>query len=78
MPVELQNVHSVLQRSEAMMKRSSRASDTSSAYSGSDLMQSSVEDQEVDLTGLMESLVDSDDEEGYVENEVRQFSHLNI
>ncbi|KAL4239412.1 hypothetical protein ACF0H5_000227 [Mactra antiquata] len=56
-------------------KRCSRASDTSSAYSGSDMMQSSIDDQENpdnDLpSNLMESLVDSDDEEGYGEaNEV--------
>lgn len=45
-------------------KRGSRAaSDTSSAYSGSDLMQSSLDDQDMDLTGLVESNVDSDDEE---------------
>ena len=42
------------------------SSDSSSAYSGSDTMhsmQSSVEVEEVDLTGLMESVVDSDEEE---------------
>ena len=73
LPPELQNVQSVLQRSEQYLrsdhylKRNSRASDTSSAYSGSDMMQSSIDDQDVDLTGLPETLVDSDDEEGYVE-----------
>ncbi|KAK6187380.1 hypothetical protein SNE40_005425 [Patella caerulea] len=48
-------------------KRSSRASDTSSAYSGSDMMQSSIDDPEnpdIDLSGLMESMVDSDEEDG--------------
>ena len=53
-------------------KRCSRASDTSSAYSGSDMMQSSLDEQEngdSDLpSNLMESLVDSDDEEGYGES----------
>ena len=49
-------------------KRNSHASDTSSAYSGSDVLQSSLEDQDIDFTGLVESLVDSDDEEGYIDN----------
>ena len=51
-------------------KRCSRASDTSSAYSGSDMMQSSLESNygSDDLpSNLMESLVDSDDEEGFAE-----------
>ena len=42
------------------------SSDSSSAYSGSDTMhsmQSSGDVEEVDLTGLMESVVDSDEEE---------------
>lgn len=43
--------------------RTSNSSDSSSAYSGSDTMQSSVDVEEVDLTGLMESVVDSDEEE---------------
>ncbi|XP_069123811.1 rap guanine nucleotide exchange factor 6-like isoform X6 [Argopecten irradians] len=56
-------------------KRCSRASDTSSAYSGSDMMQSSIDDQEnvdADLSGLHESNVDldSDEEEGYPESEL--------
>ncbi|XP_076045359.1 rap guanine nucleotide exchange factor 6-like isoform X2 [Oratosquilla oratoria] len=42
-------------------------SDTSSAYSGSDTMchslQSSIEPDDVDLSGLMESIVDSDEED---------------
>ena len=50
-------------------KRCSRASDTSSAYSGSDMMQSSIDDHEngdSDLPcNLIETLVDSDEEEGY-------------
>ena len=53
-------------------KRCSRASDTSSAYSGSDMMQSSLDEQEngdSDLpSNLMESLVDSDEEEGFGES----------
>ena len=74
LPPELQNVQSVLQRSEQFLrseqylKRNSRASDTSSAYSGSDMMQSSIDDQDIDLSGLVESIVDSDDEEGYAES----------
>ncbi|XP_063444358.1 rap guanine nucleotide exchange factor 6-like isoform X2 [Mytilus trossulus] len=58
-------------RNEQYMKRCSRASDTSSAYSGSDMMQSSIDDQEnvdMDISGLPESMVDSDDEEGYAES----------
>lgn len=41
----------------------SKASDTSSLYSGSDLMISSTEDPPIDLTGLIESTVDSDDDD---------------
>lgn len=58
-------------RNEHYLKRCSRASDTSSAYSGSDMMQSSIDDQEnveMDLSGLPEGLVDSDEEEGYAES----------
>uniref|UniRef100_A0A1B6CBW2 Rap guanine nucleotide exchange factor 2 n=2 Tax=Clastoptera arizonana TaxID=38151 RepID=A0A1B6CBW2_9HEMI len=46
--------------------RSSHSSDTSSAYSGSDTMtsvHSSVEADEPDLSGLVESVVDSDEED---------------
>ncbi|CAG7722816.1 unnamed protein product [Allacma fusca] len=43
--------------------RSSHSSDTSSAYSGSDTMGSSVPSDEVDLSGLVESVVDSDDDD---------------
>ena len=53
------------------MKRSSRASDTSSAYSGSDMMQSSIDDQEnpdMDLSGMPEGYVDSDEEEDKLSN----------
>ncbi|KAH7981425.1 hypothetical protein HPB49_024005 [Dermacentor silvarum] len=58
---------------EGLLKsnRSSRSSDTSSAYSGSDTMQSvqsSLEDNEVDLSGLVESTVDSDEEEDLAES----------
>ena len=55
-------------------KRCSRASDTSSAYSGSDMMQSSIDDPEnVDCefpSNLTESTVDNDseDEEGFGES----------
>ncbi|CAL1529208.1 unnamed protein product [Lymnaea stagnalis] len=48
-------------------KRFSRASDTSSAYSGSDVMHNSLDDHD-DLSGMNESNVDSDDEEGYAES----------
>lgn len=46
-------------------------SDTSSAYSGSDTMCQSVhslDHDDVDLSGLMESVVDSDEDENLVEN----------
>jgi len=51
--------------------RSSHSSDTSSAYSGSDTMasvQSSLDADEVDLSGLIESIVDSDEEEDLAES----------
>lgn len=47
--------------------RGSHSSDTSSAYSGSDTMtsvhSSSLDADEVDLSGLVESVVDSDEED---------------
>lgn len=43
--------------------RESKTSDTSSLCSGSDMMLSSTDEQPIDLTGLIESIVDSDDEE---------------
>ncbi|XP_043947130.1 rap guanine nucleotide exchange factor 2 isoform X2 [Drosophila biarmipes] len=47
--------------------RGSQSSDTSSAYSGSDTMASnyasSLEAEEIDLSGLVESVVDSDEED---------------
>ncbi|XP_049804195.1 rap guanine nucleotide exchange factor 2 isoform X2 [Schistocerca nitens] len=60
-------------RPELYMKsnRSSHSSDTSSAYSGSDTMasvQSSLDADEVDLSGLIESIVDSDEEEDLAES----------
>ncbi|XP_064457908.1 rap guanine nucleotide exchange factor 6-like isoform X3 [Ornithodoros turicata] len=67
---QLDSQQTVLQR-DLKSNRSSRSSDTSSAYSGSDTMQSvqsSLEDNEVDLTGLMESNVDSDEEEDLAES----------
>lgn len=66
--------HPLLQRGSVLNKsnRSSRGSDTSSAYSGSDTMQSmqsvSLDDQDVDLSGLVESVVDSDEEEELTES----------
>ncbi|XP_076365591.1 rap guanine nucleotide exchange factor 2-like isoform X4 [Tachypleus tridentatus] len=72
--IQLPEYHTVqtILRGETLQKsnRSSHGSDTSSAYSGSDTMQSvqsSLEDQEVDLSGLTESAVDSDDEEDLAE-----------
>ncbi|BFZ17836.1 hypothetical protein BsWGS_20875 [Bradybaena similaris] len=53
------------------INRFSRTSDTSSIYSGSDVMHSSMDDldvQDADLSGLGKSLVGSDDEEGYAES----------
>lgn len=70
--LDIHQIHGALQRGCEMYhksNRSSRSSDTSSAYSGSDTMQSvnssSLDDQDqmVDLSGLVESLVDSDEEE---------------
>lgn len=64
--------HPLLQRGSVLSKsdRSSRGSDTSSAYSGSDTMRSVVsavsldlDPDSLDLTGLQESVVDSDEEE---------------
>ncbi|XP_035225084.1 rap guanine nucleotide exchange factor 2-like isoform X2 [Stegodyphus dumicola] len=66
--------HPLLQRGSVLSKsnRSSHGSDTSSAYSGSDTMQSvqsvSLDDQDVDLSGLVESIVDSDEEEELTES----------
>ncbi|XP_052780922.1 rap guanine nucleotide exchange factor 6-like isoform X6 [Mya arenaria] len=56
--------------SNNQFKRCSRASDTSSAYSGSDMMQSSLDDGEELPPNLQESVVDqdSDDEEGFGES----------
>lgn len=68
------NKHVHLHRTEMYLKsnRNSHSSDTSSAYSGSDTMQSvhssSLEDQEVDLSGLIESVVDTDEEEDLAES----------
>ncbi|KAI0211121.1 Rap guanine nucleotide exchange factor 2 [Lamellibrachia satsuma] len=87
LPVELQGVHNMLQKSEHLLmlrsetttslptttsagtptKRHSRASDTSSAYSGSDMTTQSLsvagDDPDIDLSCLRESSVDSDDDE---------------
>ncbi|XP_059174885.1 rap guanine nucleotide exchange factor 6-like isoform X3 [Physella acuta] len=49
-------------------KRFSRASDTSSAYSGSDIMHTSLDDPDVNDIDISGPLVDSDDEEGYAES----------
>ncbi len=45
--------------------RDSQSSDTSSAYSGSDTISSihSIDPEELDLSGLIESVVDSDEED---------------
>jgi hypothetical protein len=59
--------------------RSSHSSDTSSAYSGSDTMhsvQSSLDAEEVDLSGLVESVVDSDEDEDLAESIDVSFSCL--
>ncbi|KAG5898058.1 hypothetical protein JTB14_001764 [Gonioctena quinquepunctata] len=51
--------------------RGSHSSDTSSAYSGSDTMASThseLDGDELDLTGLVESLVDSDEEDDITES----------
>lgn len=51
--------------------RGSHSSDTSSAYSGSDTMASThseLEGDELDLTGLVESIVDSDEDDDLVES----------
>lgn len=69
--------------------RGSHSSDTSSAYSGSDTMtsvHSSLDDagdrdrdDEVDLSGLMESIVDSDEEEDLAESmDVSFFLNLKL
>lgn len=50
------------------VKRFSRASDTSSAYSGSDVLHTSLDDPDADLSGLGENVGGSDDEEGYAES----------
>jgi len=55
-------------------KRHSRASDTSSAYSGSDMTTQSLsvvgDDADIDLSCLRESSVDSDDDENLDATEV--------
>lgn len=61
--------------------RSSHSSDTSSAYSGSDTMhsvQSSLDAEEVDLSGLVESVVDSDEDEDLAESIDVGFSNLDL
>ncbi|KAH8385744.1 hypothetical protein KR009_002654, partial [Drosophila setifemur] len=66
---ELLNSSSAINRPELHQKcnRGSHSSDTSSAYSGSDTMASnyasSLEVEEIDLSGLVESVVDSDEED---------------
>ncbi|KAL5018419.1 hypothetical protein ScPMuIL_004141 [Solemya velum] len=56
-------------RNEPYSNRCSRASDTSSAYSGSDMMQSSTDDPDTEMDfGRQEEIMDdSDEEEGYAE-----------
>lgn len=51
--------------------RGSHSSDTSSAYSGSDTMASThseLDGDELDLTGLVESIVDSDEDDDLPES----------
>ncbi|XP_064216044.1 rap guanine nucleotide exchange factor 6 isoform X4 [Tribolium castaneum] len=51
--------------------RGSHSSDTSSAYSGSDTMasnQSELDGEDIDFTGLVESIVDSDEEDDLAES----------
>lgn len=51
--------------------RGSHSSDTSSAYSGSDTMASThseLDNDELDLTGLVESIVDSDEDDDLAES----------
>ncbi|XP_067139953.1 rap guanine nucleotide exchange factor 2-like isoform X2 [Centruroides vittatus] len=66
--------HPLLHRGDVLLKsnRSSHSSDSSSAYySGSDIIHSvpsSLDDPEVDLSGLAESAVDSDEEEELAES----------
>lgn len=74
-PLFLQFSQGLTGRPELYQKsnRSSHSSDTSSAYSGSDTMtsvQSSLDQDpdEVDLSGLQESVVDSDEEEDLAES----------
>ncbi|CAO1435214.1 unnamed protein product [Diamesa hyperborea] len=63
------NISSTTRQVELYQKcnRNSHSSDTSSAYSGSDTMtsihSSSIDAEEVDLSGLVESVVDSDEED---------------
>ena len=64
---ELAGIHALMQHYPLFNHYGSVASETSSLYSGSDLMASSTEDQGVDLTGLIESAVDSDDDDDYSE-----------
>ena len=63
-----QTYHGTTSNNKRLHMRNSHSSDSSSAYSGSDTMQSSVPSsidvEEVDLSGLLESVVDSDEEEG--------------
>ena len=60
-------------------KRHSRASDTSSAYSGSDVTTAvTVDDIDIDLSCLRESSVDSDDDETLDATEVRCSPRRNV
>ncbi|XP_067136215.1 rap guanine nucleotide exchange factor 6-like isoform X3 [Centruroides vittatus] len=71
--LDYQPMQTMLHRNETLLKsnRSSHSSDSSSAYSGSDTMQSaqsSLDEQEVDLSGLVEGIVDSDEEEESIDS----------
>lgn len=56
--------------------RDSQSSDTSSAYSGSDTISSihSIDPEELDLTGLIESVVDSDEDDLPESNQVYEIN----
>lgn len=59
--------------------RGSHSSDTSSAYSGSDTMASNhseLDGDDIDFTGLVESIVDSDEEDDLAESMDVSFSRL--
>ena len=58
--------------------RDSQSSDTSSAYSGSDTISSthSTDPEELDLSGLIESVVDSDEDDLTENNQVSLYASI--